>query len=232
MFKLDADPGSLIQFSCYNNEAWTYGAGCFIINEKCYCYNFDNIDNKEYSKTEKYSGEVKFENNKTCNIEIKFLKEFNKREYYSYQHYIPLDVNEIECIKDNYIMVPNNMEYIINFSDYIKSPFNLTNLNISIEKNSEYFTLNKTKLNSTTKFKITNNLTFLYKKGHKKIKIKFKNYGVFLEDTKSCELGIRVCYDSCLECKDKDPDNTYTNGYKQHIANNVNKTYDNTLKIM
>ena len=204
---LDADPGSLIQFSCYNNEAWTYGAGCFLINEKCYCYNFDNIDNKEYSKTEKYNGVVIFENNKTCNIEIKFLKEYNKKEYYSYQHFIPLDVNEIECIKDNYIMVPNNMEYIINFSDFIKSPFNLTNLNISIERNSEYFTLNKTKLNSTTKFKITNNLTFLYKKGHKKIKIKFKNYGVFLEDTKSCELGIRVCYNSCLDCYDKDPNN-------------------------
>ena len=207
MFKeLDADPGSLIKFKCYNNEGWTYGAGCFLINDKCYCIMFNNTELNRYS-AEKYNGEVKFENNKTCNIEINFLKESKRKTNYSYQQYIPLDVDEIECMKNTSIFVQNNTKYLINFADYIKAPFNLTNLKISIEKNNKYFTLNQKKLTSDTKFKITNNLTFLYNgNAYNKLKIEFKNYGVISKKTKTCELGIRVCYDSCLKCKDQDPD--------------------------
>ena len=111
-------------------------------------------------------------------------------------------------MENNDIFVRNNKEYVLNFSDYIKYPFNLTNLKISIEENYKYFSLNKTKLNNDTKFKITSNLTFFHNEQvNNKIKIKFKNYGVISEETKTCELGIRVCYDSCSECLDEDSDN-------------------------
>ena len=204
--ELNADPGSLIKFKCYSYNGWSFGAGCFLINDKCYCYMFDS-EIKEYSdKIEPYKGKVNFNNNKTCSISVKFLNEFNISKDYYYEHYIPLDVNQIECINNKYISVPKNVEYVLTLSDYVKSSFKLTNLKITINENYKYFTLNKEKLSSNKKFKIISNLTFFHNE-HTKIKIKFKNYGVFIKDTKQCELGIRVCYDSCLECKDKDPDN-------------------------
>ena len=207
--ELDADPGSLIKFRCYNDQGYAFGAGCFLINDKCYCHMFNNTEIKEFSKNKPYPGEVIFENNKKCNIEIKYLKGADKQKNYYYQQYIPLDADQIECIENKLIIVPNNMEYSLNFSDFIKSPFKLTNLKINIEENYQYFTLNKAKLSPDTKFKIINNLTFFHDgHEHSKIKINFKYYGVLSEeDSKKCELIIRVCYDSCLECNDKDPDN-------------------------
>ena len=203
--ELNADPGALIKFKCYNYDGWTYGAGCFNINNKCYCYVFDS-EIKEYTdKIAAYKGEVNFNNNKKCSINIPYLNQFNVKKDYYYKHYIPLDVNQIECMNDKYISVPKNIEHVLTLSDYVKSSFKLTNLKININENYKYFTLNGEKLSSSKKFKITSNLKFFHNE-QTKIKIKFINYGVFIKDTKQCELGIRVCYDSCLECKDKDPD--------------------------
>ena len=38
--EFDAGPGDLIRFTCYNNGGPTYGAGCFVLNNKCHCDNF------------------------------------------------------------------------------------------------------------------------------------------------------------------------------------------------
>ena len=100
---------------------------------------FDS-DIKEYSyKIAPYNGEVSFNNNKKCNINIKYLKEFNNKKDYYYKHYIPLDANLIECMNNKYISVPKNMEYELTLSDYIKASFKLTNLKTTINENSKYF---------------------------------------------------------------------------------------------
>ena len=203
--ELNADPGALIRFKCYNYDGWTFGGGCFLINDKCYCYNFDSEIKGYTNKIDPYKGEINFNNNKKCSMNVKYLTEFNIKKDYYYKHYIPLDANLIECMDNKYISVPKNVEYKLTLSDYIKSSFKLTNLKITINENSKYFTLNKEKLTSNKKFKITSKLTFFHNE-HAKIKIKFTNYGIFIESTKKCELGIRVCYDTCLECYDKDPD--------------------------
>ena len=90
---LQADPGDLIKFKCYNVDGWTNGAGCFIVNEICRCYNFDN-DIKEYTdKIGPLSGTITFNNNRQCNIDAYRLKEFDVAKDYYYQHRIPLDVD-------------------------------------------------------------------------------------------------------------------------------------------
>ena len=76
---LEAAPGDLIKFKCYNFDGWTFGAGCFLINNNCRCYMFEN-DIKEFSdKIAPYYGTVNF-NNKQCNININYLKEFNVKK--------------------------------------------------------------------------------------------------------------------------------------------------------
>ena len=204
---LDAEPGDKIEFICHNNDGFTFGAGCFLINDKCYCYQFDTEKN-EYSGIKRpYEGTASFKNDKQCVFEIKYLSEYNKKKDYIYQHLIPLDVEQIECIDNDYISIPKNEEYELKFSDYIKSPFNLKNLKISIdEENYKYFTLNKTELSPGKNFSIESNLTFLHKE-HTKIKVKFTSYSIVEEGIKACKLNIRVCYDSCLDCYDKDADN-------------------------
>ena len=203
---LDVDPGALIKFKCYTTEGWSFGAGCFIINNKCRCYMFDN-DIKEYTKElGPYEGTVIFDNNIECKHKVYFLNEFNIKKDYYYKHYIPLDVDGIKCMNDTVKNVPNNTEVTMKLSDYIQSSFKLTNLKISITENSSYFTLNNKKISSNDKFYILNNLVFFHNK-ITKIKIKFKSYGVVLEQTKTCELNIRICYDTCLECNDIDPNN-------------------------
>ena len=83
----------------------------------------------------------------------------------------------------------------------------MKNLKISIdEENYKYFTLNKTELSPGKNFSIESNLTFLHKE-HTKIKVKFTSYSIVEEGIKACKLNIRVCYDSCLDCYDKDADN-------------------------
>ncbi|WP_337238204.1 hypothetical protein, partial [Salmonella enterica] len=32
---LDAVPGDLIRIECYNTEGWSFGAGCFVLNDQC-----------------------------------------------------------------------------------------------------------------------------------------------------------------------------------------------------
>ena len=49
--KLNAVPGDLIKFQCYNFNpspglfgelTRSFGAGCFLLNDNCYCYDFDS----------------------------------------------------------------------------------------------------------------------------------------------------------------------------------------------
>ena len=119
---------------------------------------------------------------------------------YFYYHHIPLDVDEIKYL-NKVITVPKNVNNVIKFSDFIESSFNLTNLKISIIENYKYFTLNNKLSSSNTKFNISNDLIFFHNESSK-ITIKFKNYGVVLNKDKTCEINIRVCYDSCFECYD------------------------------
>ena len=202
---LEAAPGDLIKFKCYNFDGWTFGAGCFLINNNCRCYMFEN-DIKEFSdKIVPYYGTVNF-NNKQCNMNIYYLKEFNVKKDYYYQHYIPLDVDGIEC-KNNYVLsIPYGIKYSLRISDFIEANFDLKNLKISIIQNYEYFTLNNNKITKNNKFRILENLVFHSEK-KEKILIKFKNYGILLDNTKICELNIRVCYERCLDCYDADSNN-------------------------
>ena len=205
---LEADPGDLIKIKCYNSEGWSFGAGCFLINNICRCYMFHDDYNKGYTnELGPHPGKVTFENNIQCNIDVYWINIFNIPGDYYYYHYIPLDANAITCMNDKILTVPINYEYSIKFSDFIESSFKVTNLKISIIENYKYFTFNNNKLTQNDKFNISNNLIFFHNK-NEKIKIKFKNYGVVLDNNKICELNIRVCYDTCLECNDIDGNTT------------------------
>jgi len=45
---LDVDPGALIKFKCQHNGLQNLGGGCFLINNKCYCYDFNNTEGFEH----------------------------------------------------------------------------------------------------------------------------------------------------------------------------------------
>ena len=218
--------GSLIKFKCYNVDGATFGAGCFSINNKCRCYMFNTNDG-----TINYNGghnhfKVNF-NDLQCEFDVYWLNNaVDKKDYY-YYHYIPLDVDEIKC-KNIVKTVPSNMKYLIRFSDFIDASFNVTNLKISINENYNYFTLNNNKLESNTKFNISSDLTFFHDK-NMKIKIKFKNYGIVINNDKICEIKIRVCYESCLNCYDIDAN------YINHQCSNCKNGYyfiQNTTNCM
>ncbi len=202
---LEAAPGDLIKFKCYNYDGWSFGAGCFLINNICRCYMFEN-DIKEFSdKISPYYGTVDF-GSRQCNMNIYYLKEFNVAKDYYYQHYIPLDVDGIKCKNDYVLSIPRGTKCALRISDYIETDFDLKNLKISITENYQYFTLNNNKLTQNNKFKILEQLIF-YSENKEKISIKFKNYGILLDNTKICELNIRVCYERCSDCYDIDPNN-------------------------
>ena len=187
--KLEAAPGDLIKFKCYNYDGWSFGAGCFYINNICRCYMFEN-DIKEYSSAiSPYSGTVTF-GSKQCNINVYYLSEFNVAKDYYYQHYIPLDVDGITCKNDYVLTIPLDEQYSLKLSDFIEANFELKNLEISIIQNYGYFTLNNNVLKGNNKFKILNNLIF-YSQYKTKINVKFKSYGILLDNTKICELNIR-----------------------------------------
>ena len=40
--ELEADQGDTIRINCYNINGETFGGGCFLINDDCKCYSFDN----------------------------------------------------------------------------------------------------------------------------------------------------------------------------------------------
>ena len=97
--------------------------------------------------------------------------------------YIDLDVDEIKC-NPKTISAPINIKRSLKFSDYIESPFKVTYLKISVDKNNQIFTLNNRQLSSNTKFNISSDLEFSYAKSSK-INIQFINYGVVLDNTKT-----------------------------------------------
>ena len=201
---LQAEPGDLIKLKCYNVDGWSYGAGCFLINNICRCYMFDN-EIKDYTNlVGPHPGKVYFSTGQECNINVYFLNQFGVVKDYYYQHYIPLDVNGITCKNDFVLTIQNDINYSLKLSDYIDANFNLKNLEISITQNYDFFKLNNNKLNGNNRFKILNEIIF-YSKKPTKINIKFKSYGIILEGTKICELNIRVCYERCLDCYDNDP---------------------------
>lgn len=62
-YDLNVDPGALIKFKCYTYNGWSFGAGCFLINNKCRCYMFDS-DIKQYTNIlGPHSGKITFKNN-------------------------------------------------------------------------------------------------------------------------------------------------------------------------
>ena len=202
---LDIEPGSLIKYECINDAAESLGAGCFLINGRCYCYDFSVV-----GRYVSYSGNIRrydisFSNGVKCYYYAHFLKEQNKT-IYEYSHRVPLDADEITC-KSKTISAPINTKNSLYFSDFVSSPFGLTNLKISIYDNYKYFTLDNSQLSSSTKFNILSKVEYSSDQS-KKISIEFKYYGVVFNDYKYCEFYIRFCYDSCLECNDINPNET------------------------
>ena len=128
-FNLRTDPGALIKVRCYNAGHITLGGGCFLINNICRCYNF-NIDNEKLDKNRPCEYEVIFNNNIKCKHTAYWLEGTIIKDYY-YYHYIPLDVNQIECMNNTILMVPKDVEYSIKFSDFIEATFNIIFKNIN-----------------------------------------------------------------------------------------------------
>jgi len=199
---LDVDPGAHIKFRCYNGAYETLGGGCFLINNKCHCYDFDSLEGYGH-RNDGRSFSVFFNNGISCNHYARLLQDHGEYRDYYYYHKVPLDVDEIKC-SDKTISAPINIKRSLKFSDYIEYPFKKTYLEINVNRNYQIFTLNNQQLSSDKKFNILSNLEFSYNQSSK-INIQFINYGVLLDNTKTCKLNIRFCYDSCLECKDIDP---------------------------
>ena len=139
-YELNADPGDLVKINCYNIDGPAFGGGCFLINNKCKCYNF-NINGKNLNRNgASHSGSLKFTNNLDCDYNAIWLEQEEKGDH-EYYNYIPLDVNGIRCISKT-ITAPTDIERSLKFSDFINPSFNIKNLKISIEKNNQFFTLN------------------------------------------------------------------------------------------
>ena len=203
---LDIDPGARIKFECYNAETSILGGGCFLINNQCRCYDF-NIVGSNFDYTEETRlFQPKFNNNFICNHKVKcFLGKYDTT--YEFYHTVPLDPYEIKCNPKN-ISAPINIKNSLKFSEFIKYPYKLTYLKISIRKNANYFTLNSQSIDPSVQFNILNELEY-FSKQSSKINIQFINYGVVLNYYKQCEFNIRFCYNSCLECYDIDPNETF-----------------------
>ena len=199
---LDVDPGALIKFECKNDAAESLGGGCFLINRRCYCYDFDVVGRSVNYSGDRRRYDINFSNGVKSNHYGKFLQEKIVTNY-EYSHKVPLDVDEITCLS-NTISAPINIANTLNFSNFINSTFKLTNLKISVSENYNYFTLNNQQLSSSTKFNILNNVEYSSDQS-RKIHIQFENYGEVLSNNKSCGFNIRFCYDSCEKCYDFDP---------------------------
>ena len=199
-FNLSAAPGDLIRIICYNSDGgWSYGAGCFVINDQCRCDNF-NIDMGKKANLVTRSHDF---GNKICSMtNIQFITEENQRKNYEYEKQIPLDVNGITCKNsDNVLFVAYREKHVLNLKDYITANFELKNLEVTIIENYNYFSINDLPLGANEKFKILNDLTF-YSNDIRKIRVKFINYGIILTDTKECQFYISFCHERCLECFD------------------------------
>jgi len=79
---LNVDPGALILYKCRNEAAETLGGGCFLINNKCHCYDFRSEHGIDYdSNGQRRLFTVYFNNGIKCSHYSKFLKD--KREVFT-----------------------------------------------------------------------------------------------------------------------------------------------------
>ena len=211
LVNLDVDPGDKITIQCHNTGGPTHGGGCFLINNNCNCYHFYMSGQSYGNSEEPLSFSVRFSNNKVCNYDMKYLinEIVGHNEFY---FYLPLNTNEISCYYKT-ITAPTNTKLYLRFSDYIKASFQFTNLKIKVYNNYEYFKLNNQQLSSSTQFYILNKLEY-FSEQSSRITVNFDLYDVLengnLQSNKYCGFYIRFCYDSCLDCYDKEPnDNSH-----------------------
>ena len=169
--ELNAVPGDLIKIKCYNYNpspgsgffdklTRSFGAGCFLLNDNCYCYDFDSDLPKDNDDFKDLTATFDI---KSCSIRVFPLQErsSNMKNYY-YQHEIPLDASKISCKNNinNALICLNGLDCNIKLSDYIIAYFDIKNVGCKITKNFNYFYLNSVNLVENKKFKITNELTF------------------------------------------------------------------------
>jgi len=172
---LDVDPGALIKFSYRNDAEEALRGECFLINNNCHCYEFDSTEGFGHDGNQYRDFYVNFNNGVTCSHKARLFRD-KRQHIYEYLHKIPLDVNKIECNPQT-ISAPINSKRSIKFSEFIVSPFNVTNLNISIFLNNQIFTLNNQQLSTNTKFNILSDLEYSHDQ-ISKINIRFKIYGL------------------------------------------------------
>ena len=203
---LDATPGDLIRFGCYNSGGGiTFGGACFYLFEQCNCYNFNNIGDLPYDKSSPQDDKAvsfwskKDNKYKYCYFSNLYpLKERNNQIIYYYQNYVPLDAREVQC--QSYILpVPKDEISNVKISDFITADFDTKNVEVTIIENNDYFTLNGNILKKETKFKVTDNLYFISNET-KIIQFKFIIYGKIIPETNTCVSYIRVCYERCQNC--------------------------------
>ena len=199
---LNAVQGDLISITCFNDHGKTFGAGCFVLNNNCHCFNLlyyvEGRFNANIPKCYNF-------NNIECSISIHSLDVNNIAGNFTFQHYIPLDASRLSCKNaDNVLFVLYGENHSINLRDYIIADFELKNLEIIITENYKYFYLNDSiQLIQNQKFKILNDITFNSKESQK-FHIIFENQGIVLNNTKECDFYIRVCHEGCLQCLDED----------------------------
>ena len=152
---LAADQGDTIQIDCASNygDGDTVGGGCFLINNNCRCYDFNNRSDS----FETIIRETQLDD-KPCHISLR--RSHVPNGTYSYTYRIPLDPNGITCLND-VLTFRNGEDCNLNLSQKITANFGLKNLEISIINNYENFKLNGVQLESNNRFRILEpNLTF------------------------------------------------------------------------
>ena len=138
---LNASEGDLIRYNCKNNKKESSGAGCFFLDNNCFCYDFYvNLErgNVYKPKTATFDG-------KSCNINVQCTKEevTKNQETYVYEHYIPLNATKITCkYNNNVVILRNGFSYGFNLSQRITTDFNIKNIETSITQSYSYFSLN------------------------------------------------------------------------------------------
>ena len=156
---LDATPGDLIYFGCYNSIYVSFGAGCFYMYDTCFCSLFDNKDGIKYDYTKNVITRVADFGKKQCSFNSYSLVEKGVIKNYYYQNYVPLDATRLEC-KSSSISFPKNEISFVKISDFLTADFDTKNVEVSIIENYNYFTLNSNKLQKDTKFDVTKDLYF------------------------------------------------------------------------
>ena len=199
---LDVAPGDYVRFTCYNYiGGYSFGAACFYIYNKCYCYDFEVSNKPQSSRSESKSVTL---NNVKCSMVLHTLQEYDKKLNYNYEHYIPLDATELKCQNNNNVLIYlNGVDYSLKLSNYISSAYSIKNVEISITQNYGYFKLNNIALVANQRFNVESQITFNSNVAQK-IYVKFRNYGKILSGTRDCGFYIRVCHQSCSECTDED----------------------------